>query len=947
MNFFFPSANLLTPFRSWFVARPQVEEPIRAELFSVERLEQYAESLAAAQPITSTNRHQRPLLAQVQKNGRILLASYRSIAQAIREEHASTPAAEWLVDNFHIVEEQVREIRDDLPPGYYRQLPKLAAGPLEGYPRVFGLVWAFVAHTDSRFDPEALRRFVRAYQRIQPLMIGELWAIAITLRVVLVDNLRRLTEQMVRGRAARQAADALADNLLGLESQSTVPRMTTLRRLEGAPLVTAFAVQLALRLRDQDPAVVPALRWLDERLAAQGTTADAVVRVEHQRQEAMNVTVRNVITSMRLISTFDWAEFFESVSLVDEVLRTDSDFAALDFATRDRYRHAIAELARGSQHPELEIARRVIAQTKRAAPPCQGTTALSAERQADPSYYLISKGRIDFERELGFRVYPGRWLRRAYATEATPGYLGTISVIGGIILALLLLTASHSGVSVVGLWVLGLFAAVPALDLAVALVNRIAVALLEPRALPKLELRDGIPARLRTMIVVPTLLTNPADIEEQIKRLEVHYLGNLDGELRFALLSDWTDATEETTPADDALLAVAVDGIARLWTAIPSLADVPEYCEVAIQDLTTLRTQLAATGIMQSEGATRIDGLIESLTRSAAASRTLIRRLTTLAQRTRTMFDAMEFGFLFDPPRKLLAIGYRVADSSLDANCYDLLASEARLASFIAIAKGDVPSTHWFYLGRPLTPVGRGAALISWSGSMFEYLMPLLVMYAPPESLLDQTYHCIVGRQRKYGAERGVPWGISESAFNARDVELTYQYANFGVPGLGLERGLSADIVVAPYATALAAMIDPQAAAQNFARLAKAGGNGRYGFYEALDYTPSRLPEEAEVAVVRAYMAHHQGMSLLAIANVLHDGVMRTRFHADPLVQATELLLQERTPRNVAVARPRTDEVQVAAQVRDFIPPVVRRFTTPPHIMRFRTRTYFPTGATG
>lgn len=148
MNFFFPSANLLTPFRSWFVARPQVEEPIRAELFSVERLEQYAESLAAAQPITSTNRHQRPLLAQVQKNGRILLASYRSIAQAIRKEHASTPAAEWLVDNFHIVEEQVREIRDDLPPGYYRQLPKLAAGPLEGYPRVFGLVWAFVAHTE-------------------------------------------------------------------------------------------------------------------------------------------------------------------------------------------------------------------------------------------------------------------------------------------------------------------------------------------------------------------------------------------------------------------------------------------------------------------------------------------------------------------------------------------------------------------------------------------------------------------------------------------------------------------------------------------------------------------------------------------------------------------------------------------------------------------------------
>ena len=369
--------------------------------------------------------------------------------------------------------------------------------------------------------------------------------------------------------------------------------------------------------------------------------------------------------------------------------------------------------------------------------------------------------------------------------------------------------------------------------------------------------------------------------------------------------------------------------IERLSVSLPSLADMSDHCEAAIHDLTTLRTRLATEEIAQSETFARIDAFVESLTRSAAASGALVRRLTILAQRAKTMFDAMEFGFLFDPTRKLFAIGYRVTDSSLDSNCYDLLASEARLASFIAIAKGDVPPTHWFHLGRPLTPVDRGAALISWSGSMFEYLMPLLVMHAPPESLLDQTYRCIVRRQQKYGAERGVPWGISESAYNARDVELTYQYANFGVPGLGLERGLSEDVVVAPYATALAAMIDPEAAVQNFARLAEAGGSGRYGFYEALDYTPTRLPEGEQVAVVRAYMAHHQGMSLVAIANVLHEGIMRARFHAEPIVQATELLLQERTPRNVAVARPRADEVQAAAHVRDSIPPVLRRFTTP------------------
>ena len=207
--------------------------------------------------------------------------------------------------------------------------------------------------------------------------------------------------------------------------------------------------------------------------------------------------------------------------------------------------------------------------------------------------------------------------------------------------------------------------------------------------------------------------------------------------------------------------------------------------------------------------------------------------------------------------------------------------------------------------------------------------MPGLVMRTPAGSLLDQTCRLVVRRQITYGAERGVPWGISESAYNARDLALTYQYSNFGVPGLGLRRGLSEDVVVAPYATALAAMIDPAASVRNFRRLEYAGAGGPYGFYEALDYTRSRLPDGTRVAVVRAYMAHHQGMLLVAIANALHGGAMRARFHAEPVVQATELLLQERTPRDVAVARPRVEEVMAVADVREFIPPVVRRFTSP------------------
>ena len=307
----------------------------------------------------------------------------------------------------------------------------------------------------------------------------------------------------------------------------------------------------------------------------------------------------------------------------------------------------------------------------------------------------------------------------------------------------------------------------------------------------------------------------------------------------------------------------------------------------------------------------------------------LDRRLRTVETSARAMAGAMEFDFLFDERRRLLSIGFLVAEDRLDVNCYDLLASEARLASFVAIASGDIPARHWFRLGREVTPVARSAALVSWSGSMFEYLMPSLVMRAPFGSLLEKTNRLVVRRQIQYATDLGLPWGISESAYNARDKEFTYQYSNFGVPGLGFKRGLSENLVIAPYATGLAAMVDPAAAAANFERLAGIGARGRYGFYEALDFTPSRLPDGERRAIVLAYMAHHQGMTVVAIANALLDGVMRSRFHAEPGVQATELLLQERAPRDVAVAHPRAEEVGASALVKDVEPALVRRLRNP------------------
>lgn len=257
----------------------------------------------------------------------------------------------------------------------------------------------------------------------------------------------------------------------------------------------------------------------------------------------------------------------------------------------------------------------------------------------------------------------------------------------------------------------------------------------------------------------------------------------------------------------------------------------------------------------------------------------------------------MEYGFLFDKGRKLLTIGYNVVERRADTSYYDLLASEARLCSFVAIAQGQVPQESWFSLGRLLTGTGGEPALLSWSGSMFEYLMPLLVMPTYDNTLLDRTCKAAVARQIEYGSQRGVPWGISESGYNTVDLHLNYQYRAFGVPGLGLKRGLADDLVVAPYASALALMVVPEAACQNLQRMAGEGAMGKFGFFEAIDYTPARQRRGQAKVMVHAFMAHHQGMSLLALAYLLLDCPMQRRFESERRFQAVMLLLQERVPK--------------------------------------------------
>jgi cyclic beta-1,2-glucan synthetase len=1528
---------------------------VRQELFGVERLELHARSLAAAQPVTTKPPAVWPLRRRLDDNAAVLLAVYRASAAELDSGRGTEPAAEWLLDNYHLVEAQIREIRDDLPPGYYRQLPKLAAGPFAGYPRVFALAWAFVAHTDSYFDPVVLRRFIAAYQQVQPLTIGELWAAPITLRIILIENLRRLSDQITDGRRVRADAQALANRLLASGHARSALQADIETRAPG-PLSERFAAQLAKRLRDQDPRTMPALGWLEERLRMQGTSVDEVVARAQQRQGASNVTVRNIITSLRLISDIDWSDLVESVSLVDARLRERSAFATMDFATRNLYRSAVEQLARGSACSELEVVEHALA----AAGQPPGDPALR-QRAADPGYHLIAEGRRALEQAIGFTPPWPLAIARFHLRLGMGGYLGAMLVLAALLLALSLWALARAGVHAALLGWLALSAFIPATEVAAALVNRVIAWTFGAVPLPGLALREGVPRDLRTLVAVPTLLTSEADLLEQIERLEVHYLSGGGGDLAFALLTDGVDADAAQREGDAQLLRVAAEAVARLnrrhgpgpddgprffllhrrrlfnegercwmgwerkrgklhelnrllrgatdtsfvalageplhvpahvryvitldadtrlprdaalrligkmahplnqprfdvaqqrvvggygilqprvtpsmpvgregslyqrlfsapggidpyaaaasdvyqdvfgegsytgkgiydvdsfeaalagrvpsnsmlshdlfegifaraglasdveviedfparydvatkrqhrwtrgdwqllpwllrrrapdralpavgvgkvldnlrrsllaptllatiglawflplhaaslavllvvaaiaipallapmlavvprragvhvarhlrvvggdlrlatlqalfslafladhaarmadaiirtlvrlaltrrhllewttaaqsaraphlgvrgfyeqmlpgtvlgaalgagalimrpaswpaivplalaWLAAPALAEwasrsppqrpdaalaaaeagelrliarrtwrffetfvtpaehmlppdnfqedprpvvahrtsptniglyllsavaardfgwagtleTVERLEAAFASLhqlarfrghfynwygtldlqplapayvssvdsgnlaghlialanacdewiatplarearcgvadnlrlahATMAALPAASGAAGRELAASLDEITAAMQgapddtsaavlkrlvdKAAQAARNLLppsdaaatpdlvfwieaagralteherdrlqvgeaplplgARLALLAHEARALALAMDFAFLLDPERKLLAIGYSLADNRLDPSCYDLLASEARLASLFAIAKGDVPTRHWFRLGRTATPLGHGSALISWSGSMFEYLMPSLVMRAPAGSLLEQTNRLVVRRQEEYGDALGIPWGVSESAYNARDIEFTYQYSNFGVPGLGLKRGLADNMVIAPYATGLATMVDAAGALRNFERLRAMGASGPYGFYEALDFTPTRLPEGSGVAIVRCFMAHHHGMTIVAIANALQGGRMRERFHREPMIQACELLLQERMPRDVAVAHPRAEEVRASTVRPGTAPSALRRLRGP------------------
>src|SRR2546426_907421 len=460
------------------------EEPIRGELFSVERLEQYARTLAAEHRIGKKKGRAR-VLPRLEDNGRKLVTAYRTLVEGVRRGDSISPAAEWLLDNFHIVEEQLREIREDLPKGYYRELPKLMDGELADYPRIYAVALALIAHTDSRLDPVTLRRFINAYQSVSALSIGELWAVAISLRLALVENLRRLATQIVRWREEQEQADKFADKLLelaALQPAELVP-LTADRFTWRERTPRAFVVQLMQRLREQDTAVMPVSDWIEKQLRRQGTSIELVMHSEHKRQAAAQVTVGNIITSMRLLSTLDWRDFFESVSLIDPLLGQDpaGAYLKMEFASRDRYRHVIEKISKRTNASEVEIARAAVDLARKAAEKeePQAVAGYSAPHTrwtplnftSHVGYYLIDNGRPLLDATFNYRPPIGERFARWILRHPTFAYLGALIVLTAVIVAFLTFVLLQAGGTLTLLVAMVCLALIPASDLALSVLN--------------------------------------------------------------------------------------------------------------------------------------------------------------------------------------------------------------------------------------------------------------------------------------------------------------------------------------------------------------------------------------------------------------------------------------------------------------------------------------------
>ena len=531
------------------------EPPLRSELFSSDQMKQHGKTLAATHKL-SLGRASDRLLTRLAENEGVLIEARNLLMAAVKDNRRIVPAGEWLLDNFYLIEEQIRMARRHLPKGYSRELPRLLNGSSAGVPRVYDIALEIVSHGDGRADPESLSSFVAAYQTVTILKLGELWAVPIMLRLALIENLRRVGTRIIADRTDRSRAEYWVDQMTEIaekDPKSLILVIADMARSDPL-LVSSFVAEFSRRLQGQGPALALPLTWIEQRLSESGLTIDQLVRSENQTQAADQVSMSNSIGSLRFLGAMDWREFVETMSIVEQTLYEDPGdiYGKMDFTTRDRYRHVVEKTAKGSPHSESEVARKAI-QLAHAAAARKG----GDDRTAHVGFYLIDKGLAQLERMAEMRRSPLEALRRLSRQFPLLFYLGIITLMTAIFTGSLLAKMHTMGYQIGLIVLIGLPLLLGASHLAVALVNWLTTLLATPRLLPRIDFSEGIPSESRALAVIPTMLTSTQDIEDLVEALEVRFLANREEHLHFGLLTDFRDAPEETLPEDEPLLQLA------------------------------------------------------------------------------------------------------------------------------------------------------------------------------------------------------------------------------------------------------------------------------------------------------------------------------------------------------------------------------------------------------
>lgn len=540
------------------------EEPFREELYSFEQMERFGKSLAIKHKLgkqKATNH----LLSRLADNENFLQELRRLLTDSIKRKHQVSPAGEWLLDNFYLIEEHIRIAKTHLPKKYNEGLPQLAPGPQSlGEARIYDIVLQFIAHSDGRVDAENLSRFIKAYQSETHLNLGELWAVPIMLRLALIENIRRVSSRIGIDKVDRNLADYWAKQMIDTAENDPGHLILAMAEMVRSkpPMESAFISELIRQLRGKGPDLVLVLNWIEQQLSRSGLNSTELVNVENQKQAADQVSMSNSIGSLRLLGVLDWRDFVETHSVVEQTLREDQGgvYGDMDFATRDRYRHVVERISQKSEKSEQEVARIAIRLMQE-----HNAEAGPEGRKAHVGYYLIDKGVLQTQKEAKMKMSLAQHFRHLARVHAFRAYLSFIGIMAIVTTGMVLVTPymewRKSWAILAGIVLLLLICAS---QLALSVANFLATLLVKPRLLPRMDFSEGIPADSRAMVVIPALLANTEAIDALVEGLEVRYLANRDTRLHFALLTDFVDAPQQTMPDDESLLDRAQKGIQEL-----------------------------------------------------------------------------------------------------------------------------------------------------------------------------------------------------------------------------------------------------------------------------------------------------------------------------------------------------------------------------------------------